>query len=97
MLGFTYQVELKLADADALEQLWRMDSWCSKWQIVFRVLARSPGSETVRIAFEALRLARDFVAHYGGVPVDNCELEEAIGSDAADEEVYDRLGREFPA
>jgi hypothetical protein len=95
MRGFIHQVEMKLSVEDAPERLRRIDSWCNDWQIGFRVLDRLPGSGTIRLAFEDPRLARAFVGHFGGVSVDDREVEAALASDAADEDAYDRLAREF--
>lgn len=95
MPGFAHQVEMKLAADAAPERLRRIDAWCADWQIGFRVLDRFPGSETIRIAFEDLRLARAFVGHFGGVLVPDGEVEAALGGDEADEDAYDRLAREF--
>jgi hypothetical protein len=95
MPGFIHQVEMKLAADDAPERLRRIESWCGDWQIGFRVLDRFPGSETIRLAFEDARLARAFVGHFGGVLVDDREVDAALAGDAADEDAYDRLAREF--
>lgn len=96
MPGFVHQVEMKLDPVTAPERLRRIESWCGDWQIGFRVLDRFPGSETVRIAFEDRGLARAFVGHFGGVLVDENELENAVTSGAAAEDAYDRLAREYP-
>jgi|GEM_PF-2051158 len=95
MTGFDHQVEMKLAAQDAPERLRRIDAWCADWQIGFRVLDRFSSSETIRLAFEDPRLARAFVGHFGGVLVDDSELEDALAADAAEEDAYDRLAREF--
>ena len=50
----------------------------------------------IRIAFEDLGLARAFVGHFGGVLVDDRELEHAFAGDAADEDAYDRLAHQYP-
>lgn len=95
-MGFDHQVEMKLAAQDAAGRLRRIESWCADWEIGFRVLDRFPGSETIRIAFEDQRLARAFIGHFGGVLVDDRELEEAMSRDVADEDAYERLAREYP-
>jgi hypothetical protein len=95
-MGYDHQVEMKLAAEDAAGRLLRIESWCGDWEIGFRVLDRFPGSETIRIAFEDPRLARAFIGHFGGVLVDDRELEQAMASDVADEDVYERLAREYP-
>jgi hypothetical protein len=86
MPGFIHQVEMKLDAEAASERLRRIDSWCADWQIGLRVLDRFPGSETIRLAFEDQRLARAFVGHFGGVLVDDRELEDALAGDASDED-----------
>lgn len=96
MPGFKHQVELKLDAAAAPERLRRIESWCGDWQIGFRVLDRFPGSETIRIAFEDRGLVRAIIGHFGGVLVDENELEGAMIGDAAAEDAYDRLAREYP-
>lgn len=93
MRGFIHHVEMKLTADDAPERLRRINSWCGDWQIDFRVLDRSPGSETLRFAFEDPRLARAFVSHFGGVLVVDHEIEHALDGDR-DEDAYDRLARE---
>lgn len=95
-MGYDHQVEMKLAAEDAAGRLRRIESWCADWQIGFRVLDRVPGSETIRIAFEDLRLARAFIGHFGGVVVDEREIQDALAGDGADEDVYERLAREYP-
>ncbi|MGO4677759.1 hypothetical protein AB4Z40_33250 [Bosea sp. 2YAB26] len=96
MPGFKHHVEMKLDAAAAPERLRRIESWCGDWQIGFRVLDRFPGSETIRIAFEDRGLARAFIGHFGGVLVDENELESAIADDFAAEDANDRLAREYP-
>ncbi len=96
MQGFVHLVEMRLTAEEAPERLRRIDSWCVDWQIGFRVLDRFPGSETIRLAFEDPRLARAFVGHFGGVLVGDREVEAALAGDAADEDAYDRLAREYP-
>jgi hypothetical protein len=59
------------------------------------VLDRQPHSESVRLAFEERRLARAFISHFGGVLVDEREIEDAMAADAAFEDVYERLAKEF--
>ncbi|KPF68321.1 hypothetical protein IP69_11690 [Bosea sp. AAP35] len=95
MPGFIHQVEMKLDAAAAPERLRRIESWCGDWQIRFRVLNRAPGSENIRIAFDDPCLARAFVGHFGGVIVDDREIEHAMAGDANDEDAYDRLAREY--
>lgn len=95
-MGYDHQVEMKLAAKDAAERLRRIESWCADWEIRFRVLDRFPGSETIRIAFEDLRLARAFIGHFGGVVVDEREVQHALAGESADEDAYDRLAREYP-
>ena len=95
MQGFIHQVEMKLGADAAPDRLRRIEAWCGDWQIGFRVLDRFPGSETIRIAFEDLRLARAFVGHFGGVLVPDGEVEDAMAGDASDEDAYDRLAREY--
>jgi hypothetical protein len=41
-------------------------------------------------------LARAFIGHFGGVLVDEQELEQAMSRDIADEDAYERLAREYP-
>lgn len=50
---------------------------------------------TLRLAFEEARLARAFMSHFGGVSVPDDEFERALGDDAAAEDAYDRLAREY--
>ena len=95
-MGYDHQVEMKLAADDAAGRLLRIESWCADWEISFRVLDRIPGSETIRIAFEDPRLARAFIGHFGGVIVDECQIQDALAGDAADEDAYARLAREYP-
>ncbi|MET3890255.1 hypothetical protein ABIE41_001331 [Bosea sp. OAE506] len=95
-MGFDHQVEMKLAAKDATGRLRRIESWCADWEISFRVLNRFAGSETIRIAFEDQRLARAFIGHFGGVVVDEREIQDAVAGDRADEDAYDRLAREYP-
>ena len=95
-MGFDHQVEMKLAAKDAAGRLRRIESWCADWEIGFRVLDRFPGSETIRIAFEDQRLARAFIGHFGGVVVDEREIQDAVAGDRGDEDAYDRLAREYP-
>lgn len=95
-MGNDHQVEMKLAARDAAGRLRRIESWCEEWEISFRVLDRFPGSETIRIAFEDSCLARAFIGHFGGVLVDDREIEQAICGDGTDEDAYDRLAREYP-
>ncbi|WP_309644471.1 hypothetical protein [Phenylobacterium sp.] len=95
MPGFIHQVEMKLASDDERERLRRIDSWCGDWQIGFRVLDRRPGCETIRIAFEDPRLARAFVGHFGGVLVDDREVEDALAGDAVNEDAYDRRAKDY--
>lgn len=94
-MRFGYQVELKLDRAAAGDRLRRIERWCADWQIGFSVLDRFPGSGTTRFAFEDHRLARAFVGHFGGVLVNDREVEDALAGDAADEDAYDRLAREY--
>ncbi|WP_376988997.1 hypothetical protein [Bosea sp. R86505] len=96
MTGFIHRVEMKLEAAAAPERLHRIESWCGDWQIGFRVLESAPGSEIIRIAFDDPRLARAVVGHFGGVLVDDREIEHAMSGDAADEDAYDRLAHEYP-
>mgnify|MGYP001627216292 FL=1 len=95
-MGFDHQVEMKLTAKDAAGRLRRIESWCADWEISFRVLDRLAGSETIRIAFEDQRLARAFIGHFGGVLVDDREIEHAMSRDVADEDAYERLAREYP-
>lgn len=95
MPEFIHQVEMKMAADAAPERLRRIDAWCNDWQIGFRVVDRFPGSETTRIAFEDLRLARAFVGHFGGVLVPDGEVENAMAGHASDEDAHDRLAREY--
>lgn len=95
-MGFDYEVEMKLTAQDAAGRLRRIESWCADWEIRFCVHDRSPGSETIRIAFEDQSLARAFIGHFGGVLVDDRELEQAMSRDVADEDAYERLAREYP-
>ncbi len=95
-MGYDHQVEMKLAAEDVVGRLQQIESWCADWEISFRVLDRFPGSETIRIAFEDQRLARAFIGHFGGVLVDDCELEQAMARDVADGDAYERLAREYP-
>lgn len=95
-MGYDHQVEMKLAAKDAVGRLRRIESWCADWEIGFRVLDRFPGSETIRIAFEDPRLARAFIGHFGGVIVDEREVQDAVAGDGADEDAYDQLAREYP-
>lgn len=95
-MGYDHQVEMKLAAKDAVGRLRRIESWCADWEIGFRVHDRFLGSETIRIAFEDPRLARAFIGHFGGVIVDEREVQDAVAGDRADEDAYDRLAREYP-
>lgn len=97
MAGFDHHVEIKLDAASAADRLRRIDSWCADWQIGFRVLDRRPGAGCIRIAFEEGRLARAFVGHFGGVLVDDGEIENAMAGDRAGEDSYGRLARELDA
>ncbi|TAJ27567.1 hypothetical protein [Bosea sp. (in: a-proteobacteria)] len=97
MNAFVHQVEMKLPEPEATERLRRIQSWCADWEIGFRMLDRQPYSESVRLAFEDRRLARAFIGHFGGVLVDELEVEDAMAADAAFEDVYERLAREFNA
>lgn len=90
-----HQVELKLDRAAAPERLRRIEAWCGEWQISFRVIDPGPADTTLRLAFEEARLARAFMGHFGGVPVPDDEVERAVGEDAAAEDAYDRMAREY--
>lgn len=97
MSAFVHQVEMKLPEAEAPERLRRIDSWCGDWEIGYGVLERQPHSESVRLAFEERRLARAFIGRFGGVLVEEREIEDAMDTDATFEDVYKRLAREFNA
>ncbi|RYF31629.1 MAG: hypothetical protein EOO23_01970 [Comamonadaceae bacterium] len=96
MSTFIHQVEMKLPEAGAPERLRRIESWCADWEIGFHVLDRMPGSENLRFAFEEKRLARAFVAHFGGVMVPADEFEAAMAVDASEDSLYDQLAAEYP-
>lgn len=89
-----HQVELKLDRAGAGERLRRIEAWCADWQIGVRVV-ETPAAGVVRVAFEEARFARAFNAHFGGVIVQNDEVERAMREDAAAEDAFDRLAAEY--
>lgn len=97
MNAFVHQVEMKLPETEAPERLRRIESWCRDWDIGFCVLDRQPHSESVRLAFEEHRLARASIGHFGGVLVDEREIEDAMDAGAAFEDIYERLAQEFNA
>ncbi len=95
MSAFFHQVEIKLSEAAATERLRRIESWCGDWEIGFHVVDRRKGSEHVRLAFAEHRLARAFIGHFGGVLVDEREVEAAMDADAAEEDAFDRMALEY--
>jgi len=93
--AWDHQVELKLDREMAAYRLHRIETWCTDWQIGFRVL-RTMDAGTVRVAFEDARFARAFHCHFGGVMVPANELETALAADAADNDLFDGLAGEYP-
>lgn len=94
MSDWSHQVELRLDRQAAPERLRRIDSWCTDWQLGFRVIETIEPT-VFRVAFEDPRYARAFQNHFGGVVVPEDEIAAAIDSDAATEDAYDRLAREY--
>ncbi len=92
-MAFAYQVEMKLDPEAGAERLRRIESWCTDWQIGFRVFETL--DRTVRVGFEAPRFARAFHSHFGGVVVPIDDVDRAMGADADAEDAYDRLAREY--
>jgi hypothetical protein len=90
-----HQVEMKLDKVSAAERLRRIEAWCSDWQIGFRVLD-TVTEDLIRVAFEEVRFARAFHAHFGGVIAPVNEFEIALAADAAEVDLYDRLAGEYP-
>lgn len=92
-MTFAYQVELKIDPTAAGERLRRIESWCTDWQLGFRVFETLDA--TVRVAFEDPRFARAFHSHFGGVVVPIDDVDKAIRADSEAEDAYDRLAREY--
>lgn len=97
MSAFAHHVEMKMPEPEAPERLRRIQSWCAEWEIGFRLLNRQPHSGSGRLAFKDRRLARAFVGHFGGVLVDEREIEDFKDAGAAFDDAYERLAREFNA
>ena len=93
-MNWMHQVELRLDRQTAGDRLRRMEAWCGDWQSGVRVIETiEPG--IVRVAFDDRRFARAFVSHFGGVVVPDDEIAAALDSDAAAEDAYDRLAKEY--
>lgn len=94
MSDWIHQVELHLDRQAAPERLRRIESWCTDWQLGFRVIETTK-PDVVRVAFEDPRFARAFHSHFGGVIVPVDEIAKAMDADAAAEDAFDRLAREY--
>ncbi|AMJ63249.1 hypothetical protein [Bosea sp. PAMC 26642] len=92
-MTFAYQVELKLDPTADGERLSRIESWCTEWQLGFRILQTL--DRTVRVAFEDPRYARAFHSQFGGAVVPIDDVNRAMGADADAEDAYDRLANEY--
>ena len=78
--AWSHQVELRLERSGAGERL--------------RVMSTLDPC-AVRVCFEEPKFARAFVNHFGGVIVDAAEVERSMSEDAAAEDMFDRLAREY--
>ena len=92
--AWSHQVELRLDRSGAGVRLRRIEAWCADWQIGVRVMSTLDPC-AVRVCFEEPKFARAFVNHFGGVIVDAAEVERSMSEDAAAEDMFDRLAREY--
>lgn len=77
-------------------RLREIEAWLSDWQVDAEIGSVLGDSGRLRIRFADERAAYAFKRCHGGRSVPAGEVEAAKLADAADEDLYERLAREFP-
>lgn len=73
-----------------------IEAWLADWEIDAEIGSVLGSTSTLRIWFADDRAAYAFQRCYGGSLVSTDGIEAARAAEAADENLYDRLVREFP-
>jgi len=79
-----------------LTRLREIEAWLSDWQIDAEIGSVLGENGQLRIRFADERAAYVFQRCHGGRAVSADGIEAAKRADAADEDLYDRLAREYP-
>lgn len=77
-------------------RLREIEAWLAEWEIDAEIGSVLGAVGQFRIRFADERAAYVFQRCHGGVAVAVGEIAAARAADAADEDLYDRLAREYP-
>jgi len=91
-----YHVLVELGRSRFHTRLREIEAWLAEWQVDAEIGSMLGTTGLLRIRFADERAAYAFQRCHGGRAVQADEIEAAKLADAADEDLYDRLGREYP-
>lgn len=77
-------------------RLREIEAWLADWEIDAEIGSVLGSAATLRIRFADERSAYAFQRCHGGRLAPTEDIDAARAADAADENLYDRLAREFP-
>jgi hypothetical protein len=77
-------------------KLREIEAWLSEWEVDAEIGSVLGSTALLRVRFSDERAAYAFRRCFAGQPVPIDEAAAAQAADAADEDLYDRLAREYP-
>lgn len=77
-------------------RLREIEAWLAEWEVNAEIGSALSASGLLRIRFADKRAAYAFQRCHGGKEVPAVEIAAARQADADDDDLYDRLAREFP-
>lgn len=94
--SWPHQIEFAIPRIDFDARLRGIEAWLREWAIPYRVGSSLGTIGLVWVRFAEERFARAFRQHHGGRIIPAEEVVSALSADSADEDLYDRLAREYP-
>lgn len=94
--SWPHQILIAVAAADFDARLRAVETWLAEWEIPHRIGSTMMGQTgSLRVCFAEAKFARALHSKFGGVIVPRDDVARSLAADAADEDRYGALAREY--